>query len=82
MSADAFAAFEEAGLDDEEAVSKVGKRFKDTVLSMGGGRHPSKVFRDFRGRDPTPEALLKHSGLAAAVAGAPEPALAGGSIAK
>ncbi|CAN0415429.1 unnamed protein product [Pylaiella littoralis] len=66
MSADAFAAFEEAGLDDEEAVSRVGIRFKDTVLSMGGGRHPSKVFRDFRGRDPTPEALLKHSGLAAA----------------
>lgn len=68
MSADAFAAFEEAGLDDEEAVSRVGMRFKDTVLAMGGGRHPSKVFRDFRGRDPTPEALLKHSGLAAAVA--------------
>eukprot|EP00752_Nemacystus_decipiens_P012062 g10693.t1 len=68
MSADAFAAFEEAGLDDEEAVSSVGMRFKDTVLAMGGGRHPSKVFRDFRGRDPTPEALLKHSGLAAAVA--------------
>lgn len=66
MSADAFAAFEEAGLDDEEAVSRVGRRFKDTVLSMGGGRHPSKVFRDFRGRDPTPEALLKHTGLAEA----------------
>eukprot|EP00903_Cladosiphon_okamuranus_P008310 g7994.t1 len=68
MSADAFEAFEEAGLDDEEAVSRVGMRFKDTVLAMGGGRHPSKVFRDFRGRDPTPEALLKHSGLTAVVA--------------
>ncbi len=68
MSADAFGAFEEAGLDDEEAVSRVGMRFKDTVLSMGGGRHPAKVFRDFRGRDPTPEALLKHSGLATAAA--------------
>jgi len=30
---------------------------------MGGGRHPSDVFRDFRGRDPSPEALLRHSGL-------------------
>lgn len=63
MSADAFAAFEEAGLDDEKAVSEVGMRFKDTVLGMGGGRHPAQVFRDFRGRDPTPEALLRHCGL-------------------
>lgn len=63
MSADAFAAFEEAGLDNQEAVSEVGMRFKDTVLGMGGGRHPAQVFRDFRGRDPTPEALLRHCGL-------------------
>ena len=33
------------------------------VLALGGGRHPSDVFRDFRGRDPSPDALLKHSGL-------------------
>ena len=66
MSADAFAAFEEAGLDDEEAVRSTGRRFRDTVLAMGGGRHPSDVFRDFRGRDPTPDALLRHSGLLAA----------------
>lgn len=64
MSADAFAAFEEAGLDNEEAMSEVGTRFKDTVLAMGGGRHPGQVFRDFRGRDPTPEALLRHCGFA------------------
>lgn len=63
MSADAFAAFEEAGLDNAQAVSSVGMRFKDTVLAMGGGRHPAQVFRDFRGRDPNPEALLRHYGL-------------------
>jgi oligopeptidase A len=63
MSADAFGAFEDAGLDNEEAVRSTGRRFRETVLAMGGGRHPSKVFRDFRGRDPTPEALLRHSGL-------------------
>ncbi|KAJ1414611.1 peptidase M3A and M3B, thimet/oligopeptidase F, partial [Ochromonadaceae sp. CCMP2298] len=63
MSADAFAAFEEAGLDDEAAVKETGRRFRDTVLSMGGGKHPSAVYRDFRGRDPSPEALLRHSGL-------------------
>ena len=34
------------------------------VLSMGGGTHPSEVFRAFRGRDPSPDALLKHNGLA------------------
>lgn len=63
MSADAFAAFEEGNLNDEEAVRATGLRFRDSVLSMGGGRHPSKVFRAFRGRDPSPEALLRHTGL-------------------
>ena len=63
LSADAFAAFEEVGLENEEEVLKVGRKFRDTVLALGGGRHPSKVYRDFRGRDPSPDALLKHSGL-------------------
>jgi oligopeptidase A len=63
MSADAFAAFEEAGLHDEAAVRAVGMRFRDTVLAMGGGKHPANVFRAFRGRDPEPAALLRHSGL-------------------
>jgi oligopeptidase A len=63
MSADCFAAFEEVGLDNEEKVRETGRRFRDTVLAMGGGRHPSDVYRDFRGRDPSPEALLRHSGL-------------------
>lgn len=63
MSADAFAAFEEANLDDEEAVRSTGRRFRDTVLAMGGGKHPSEVYKQFRGRDPSPEALLRHSGL-------------------
>mmetsp|Transcript_39638 Transcript_39638/g.40404 ORF Transcript_39638/g.40404 Transcript_39638/m.40404 type:complete len:760 (+) Transcript_39638:49-2328(+) len=63
MSADAFGAFEDAGLDDEEAVQKTGRRFRETVLAMGGGKHPSDVFRAFRGRDPSPDALLRHSGL-------------------
>ena len=63
LSADAYAAFEEVGLDNEEAVREVGRRFRSTVLAMGGGAHPSEVFRAFRGRDPSPEALLRHSGL-------------------
>ena len=34
MSADAFAAFEEGGLDNEEAVRAIGKRFRDTVSDV------------------------------------------------
>ena len=63
LSADAFAAFEEAGLEDEAAVRSVGKRFKDTVLSLGGSLHPMEVFQTFRGREPQTEPLLRHSGL-------------------
>ena len=64
LSADAFAAFEEAGLDDPEAVAATGRRFRETVLSLGGSQHPMEVFKAFRGREPSPEALLRHSGLA------------------
>jgi len=64
LSADAYSAFEEAGLDNEQAVARIGRRFRDTVLAAGGGRHPMDVFKDFRGREPRPEALLRHTGLA------------------
>ena len=63
LSADAFGAFEDAGLDDSTAVQSTGRRFRDTVLAQGGSRHPMDVFRDFRGRDPDPQALLRHCGL-------------------
>ncbi len=63
LSADAFAAFEDAGLDDEAAVAKTGRRFRDTVLAQGGSRHPMDVYRDFRGREPSTAALLRHNGL-------------------
>ncbi len=65
LSADAFAAFEEVGLEDEMAVKSVGKRFRDTVLSLGGSLHPMEVFQSFRGREPQTEPLLRHSGLLA-----------------
>ena len=70
LSADAFAAFEEAGLDDAAAVAEIGRRFRDTVLSLGGGEDPMAVFERFRGRPPEPDALLRHSGLIPA-AGSP-----------
>ncbi len=66
LSADAFSAFEEVGLSDEAQVRATGRRFRDTVLSLGGSRTPAEVFTSFRGRPPSPEALIRHSGLVAA----------------
>ncbi|CAH2043321.1 unnamed protein product [Thlaspi arvense] len=70
LSADAFSAFEDAGLDDIKAVKETGQRFRDTVLALGGGKAPLKVFVEFRGREPSPEPLLRHNGLLAASASA------------
>jgi len=64
LSADAFSAFEDAGLDDESAVQKTGRAFRDTILAKGGGEHPMKVFESFRGRGPSVKPLLRHCGLA------------------
>eukprot|EP00956_Cyclotella_meneghiniana_P028919 scaffold68671_cov56-Cyclotella_meneghiniana.AAC.1 len=64
MSADAFGAFEDVGLDNEQGVREVGMKFRDTVLSLGGGVAPMDVFKRFRGREPKPDALLRHKGLA------------------
>ncbi|WP_216908378.1 M3 family metallopeptidase [Synechococcus sp. CCY 0621] len=66
LSADAFSAFEEVGLENEAAIQATGRRFRETVLSLGGSRHPGEVFESFRGRAPSPEALIRHSGLVAA----------------
>ncbi|HEX6734737.1 MAG TPA: M3 family metallopeptidase [Azonexus sp.] len=62
LSADAYAAFEEAG-DPFDAT--VGKRFLDEILSMGGARPALESFRAFRGREPSVDALLRHSGMIA-----------------
>jgi oligopeptidase A len=66
LSADAFSAFEEVGLENEAAIRATGRRFRETVLSLGGSRHPGEVFETFRGRAPSPEALIRHSGLVVA----------------
>jgi oligopeptidase A len=63
LSADAFAAFEEADFADDEAIATTGRRFRDTVLALGGSQHPMDVFRAFRGREPSVDALLRHNGL-------------------
>ncbi|MBE9062775.1 M3 family metallopeptidase [cf. Phormidesmis sp. LEGE 11477] len=63
LSADAFSAFEEAGLENKAKVATIGRKFRDTVLSLGGSRHPMEVFKSFRGREPSTQALLRHRGL-------------------
>ena len=65
LSADAFAAFEEAGLDDAKKIQETGKRYRDTILALGGSEHPMDVFKKFRGREPRVDALLRHSGIEA-----------------
>ena len=63
LSADAFAAFEEIGLDDKEKVKETGNRFRETILSLGGSKSPKEIFKLFRGREPKTDALIRHSGL-------------------
>ena len=63
LSADAFSAFEDAGLENESAMNELGMRFRNTVLAQGGGRHPMAVFQDFRGREPSTDPLMRHNGL-------------------
>ncbi|MGE5384829.1 MAG: M3 family metallopeptidase [Betaproteobacteria bacterium] len=60
LSADAYSAFEEAG-DPFDAPT--GTRFLDEILSVGGSRPALDSFRAFRGRDPSVDALLRHSGM-------------------
>jgi len=62
LSADAYAKFEEEGLFNPE----VGEAFLSNILEVGGSRDAMESFKAFRGREPSIEALLKHSGLKAA----------------
>ena len=61
LSADAFGAFEEAGILDRGT----GNAFLHAVLEQGGSRPALESFKAFRGRDPDPTALLRQTGLAA-----------------
>jgi oligopeptidase A len=65
LSADAYAAFEEAQKLGPAAVSETGKRYLAEILSVGGSRPALESFTAFRGREPSIDALLRHSGMAA-----------------
>lgn len=60
LDADAFEYFKENGIFN----SKIGKSFADNILSKGGTEDPMKLYKQFRGKEPNSEALLKRSGLA------------------
>ncbi|MCO7230860.1 oligopeptidase A [Halomonas sp. CnH100-B] len=62
LSADAWSAFEEAGIFDPTT----GQRFREEILEQGGARDAAELFRAFRGREPSVEPLLRHSGIRAA----------------
>ena len=69
LSADAYGAFEVAIEQQqqqpggEDKLAAVGARFRNTVLGLGGSEHPMEVFKRFRGRLPSTDALLKQAGL-------------------
>ncbi len=59
LDADAFAFFKEKGIFNKEVASL----FKEQILSKGGTAKPMELYRNFRGKEPSIEALLKRSGL-------------------
>ena len=61
LSADAFSAFEQAGVFDADT----GARYRREILAVGGSRPALESFVAFRGREPDPDALLRSYGLAA-----------------
>lgn len=59
LEADAFELFKERGIFD----ISVAEKFEQFILSKGGSDHPMRLYEQFRGRQPDPEALLRRDGL-------------------
>lgn len=60
LSADAYSRFEEEGIFN----AQTGQSFLDEILTKGGSEEPMKLFKNFRGREPQLDALLRHKGIA------------------
>lgn len=60
LSSDAFSRFEEEGVFNAET----GQSFLQEILQQGGSKDAMTLFKNFRGREPSIEALLRHSGIA------------------
>ncbi len=66
LSADAYSAFEEVVPNVGTVLdATTGERFWREILSVGGSRPAIESFKAFRGREPSPEALLRHNGMVA-----------------
>ncbi len=59
LDADAFEFFQEKGIFNRETATL----FKQHVLSAGGSEHPMELYKRFRGQEPSPEALLRRTGM-------------------
>ncbi|WP_289694867.1 M3 family metallopeptidase, partial [uncultured Duncaniella sp.] len=59
LDADAFALFRERGIFDSDAA----RAFRECILARGGTEHPARLYRRFRGRDATIDALLERDGI-------------------
>ena len=59
LSADAYSRFEEEGIFN----AQTGESFLQEILQQGGSRAPMDLFKNFRGREPNIDALLRHSGI-------------------
>lgn len=59
LDADAFEYFKTKGIFNTE----VSFKFRDSILSRGGSEHPMNLYKEFRGREPDPQALLRRDGL-------------------
>lgn len=59
LEADAFSLFKEHGVFDRHTAAS----FRENILSKGGSEDPSVLYRNFRGHDPDPEALMEKLGL-------------------
>ena len=63
LSADAYAAFEEAAATGAPQV-ETGRKYREAILEAGGSRPARESFKAFRGREPSIDALLRHQGMA------------------
>ncbi len=59
LDADAFSVFKKEGIFNR----KTAQRFRDCILSKGGTEHPMTLYKNFRGSEPTIDALLKRTGI-------------------
>ena len=59
LDADAFAVFKRHGIFNQE----IAQRFRDCILSKGGTEHPMTLYKNFKGSEPTIDALLKRNGI-------------------